>query len=90
MKGRKTKAKENKVQERKIWIKYFKWEYLQVTGCMCDFLAGKWMHLVGSLIVIGMGFAKCHIGFSLSFRFLHRCGSFIWLEFGLMDSFGRR
>ena len=45
--GRKSKQKEkkeNKDQGRKSRIKQFQQEYLQVTFCMCDFLAGFYMH----------------------------------------------
>jgi len=34
------KAKESKGQARKIWIKQLQQEYVQVIGCMCEFLAG--------------------------------------------------
>jgi len=48
--------------------------YLQATGCMCDFLAGLWMHgtcmyVFGSLVIIGMGFFRCDNGFSVAFPF---------------------
>jgi len=47
---------------------------LQVTGCMCGFLAKIWMHgtcmwLFDYFVFIGMGFAWIDSGFSLALPF---------------------
>jgi len=62
-KGRIRKAKESKDQARKVWIKQLQWEYLQITGCIYDFLAifsmhGIFMCVFGSFVAIGMGFSR--------------------------------
>ena len=59
---RRRKVKETKDQARKIWIKQLQQEYLQVTSCMYDFLAGFGVHgmcmlVFGSFFFIGMDFS---------------------------------
>ena len=73
-KSKHKKAKENKDQVSETWIKKIQREYLQVTGCMYDFLAGFGMHgtcmcVFGFLVVIGMVLQGVIVVFNLAFPF---------------------
>ena len=82
--------KGSKGKARKSWIKTLHKEYLQGTGCMCVFLVDLCMHgtcmcVFGSLVFIGMVFARCDSGFILTLPFMDShgvMGFFIWLSFG--------
>ena len=51
-KGRKRKDNEIKGQERKVGSSNFNIRILQVTCCMCNFLAGMWMHGTHMLLLV--------------------------------------
>ena len=73
------KENESKDQARKSRIKQLKRDYLQVSICICDFLAifgmhGTCMCVFGSLVFIGMGFSRCDNDFSLVLPFLDSHG----------------
>ena len=78
------KVKESKDQTRKSWIKQLQQEYLQVTFCMCDFIASLDMHgfacwCMVLLFLVGWFFRVMTMVFSLSFPFYgcHGVGMFI-------------
>ena len=57
------RSKEGQGKQRTVRIKQLQQEYMQVTDCMCDFLAGFDMHgmcmlVYGSFVVIGMDFVR--------------------------------
>lgn len=72
-------AQGKKRTSKESWIKWLQQEYLQVTGCIYDFLSGfgmngKCMCVFGSFVVIGMGFAWFDNGFILALPFLDNDG----------------
>lgn len=55
-------------------INNYNWITLQVTCCMCDFLADLWMHVrcmwfYGCLLAYAWRYALINSGFSLEFPF---------------------
>ena len=53
-----------RIKQGRARFKWLQWDYLQVSSCMYDFLDIFGMHdtcmcVFGSLVVIGMGLARC-------------------------------